>query len=559
MAESGGQSRAEGAKPGEVSSEARGDAESLVGRVISGRYRVIECLATGGMSSVYRGEHIHMRKGVAIKVLNPKAEKLPELVLRFQREAIAGAHVQHPNIAAATDFGQLEDGSYFLVLEYVPGVTLKNIIAKGPLPVPRAVAIARQIASALKAAHDMGVVHRDIKPANVMLLESQNDAVKVIDFGLAQVNTDQVPTIAPPVPGRQDKPEQALTAVGMVFGTVAYMAPEAALGMGAVDARSDLYALGMTLYEMLAGRHPFDASEPFQLFLQQRTVIPAAIGVCSPGVEIPGPIEAIVAKLLDKDPNQRPQSAGCSSTRSMPPCSKIAFDMVEPIHPLAPGDAPATPLGDAAVPAPLGEALLPDASDEAATVARPWGAAVEAAAAEMRAEETSTAKAKPLPAFPMPMTAQMAAFKPLPGSLRRKKELAPWRLWLTKQHLTEGLAALRKGKRPPPWVYGALGAAFLVSIWLLLLVFRSPATTRAEAPAAAPGRIGRARRPFGRAGRQRGAPRSRRSGCSIVADEPPQRGAHQGLGQGRRCNDGAPAPRIRGRFASTRWSSRGAR
>src|SRR5438445_4334292 len=131
----------------------RSTANVLIGQVISGRYRVTELLATGGMSSVYLGQHVHMMKRVAIKVLDPMAEQLPELVARFQREAIAGAHVQHANIASATDFGQLKDGSYFLVLEYVPGITLNQLISRGPPPVQRGVAIARQPGSGLGAGH----------------------------------------------------------------------------------------------------------------------------------------------------------------------------------------------------------------------------------------------------------------------------------------------------------------------------------------------------------------------------------------------------------------------
>jgi serine/threonine-protein kinase len=305
----------------------RSTAPSLVGEVISGRYRVTELIATGGMSSVYLGQHVHMMKRVAIKVLDPKAEQLPELVARFQREAIAGAHVQHPNIASATDFGQLKDGSYFLVLEYVPGTTLNQLIAKGPVGVRRAVGIAKQIASGLGAAHEVGVVHRDVKPTNVILLEGSNDVVKLIDFGFAQVKLSKVPSLAPP-PDEPATAEKMLTQAGVVLGTVAYMSPEAALGMGAVDQRSDLYALGLILYELLSGKHPFEAPEPVRLFLQQRTVPPPAIATRSPGVSVPPALEAVVMKLLAKDPKDRYQSAAEVVSALDTAMMSLAFEMV---------------------------------------------------------------------------------------------------------------------------------------------------------------------------------------------------------------------------------------
>jgi serine/threonine protein kinase len=279
----------------------------LLGTVISDRYQVLEVIATTGMSTLYKGQHVHMRKHVAIKVLDAQAEKLPELITRFQREAIVGAHLQHPNIAQATDFGQLPDGSHFLILEYVPGVTLGKIIADGPVPTTRAVRITRQLASALQAAHEAGVVHRDVKPGNVMLAAESNDAVKLIDFGFAKVRLSRVPSVSPLMP-ESGQSEQLSTAVGVVLGTVAYMAPEAALGMPAVDERSDLYAVGLILYELLAGRHPFDATDPGELFMQQRTMAPPPIGA-SPGVAVPPALEAVVMKLLEKDPEQRYQRA----------------------------------------------------------------------------------------------------------------------------------------------------------------------------------------------------------------------------------------------------------
>ena len=282
-------------------------AAKLLGVVISGRYRVDEILAVGGMGVVYRGTHVHMRKRVAIKVLLPETKGLPNLVARFEREAIAGAHIHHTNIASATDFGRLEDGSYFLIQEYARGTTLSAIIKRGPLALQRSVRIARQLASALKAAHEIGVIHRDMKPRNVMIDEERHDLVKLIDFGLSKVPVDQIASARDEDDDEDENRE--LTTVGVVFGTIAYMSPEAGLGMWAVDERSDLYALGIMLYEMLAGRHPFDGTEPGELFYQQRSVIPQPIATRTPGVYVPPVIEAIVTRLVQKDPTNRYQTA----------------------------------------------------------------------------------------------------------------------------------------------------------------------------------------------------------------------------------------------------------
>lgn len=282
-------------------------AAKLLGVVISGRYRVDEILAVGGMGVVYRGTHVHMRKRVAIKVLLPETKGLPNLVARFEREAIAGAHIHHTNIASATDFGRLDDGSYFLIQEYARGTTLSAIIKRGPLAVQRSVRIARQLAAALRAAHEIGVIHRDLKPRNVMIDEDRGDLVKLIDFGLSKVPVDQIASARDEDDDEDENRE--LTTVGVVFGTIAYMAPEAGLGMWAVDERSDLYALGIMLYEMLAGRHPFDGTEAGELFYQQRSVVPAPIATRSPGIEVPPAVEAIVTRLVMKDPTQRYQTA----------------------------------------------------------------------------------------------------------------------------------------------------------------------------------------------------------------------------------------------------------
>jgi serine/threonine protein kinase len=284
---------------------ARERAAEFVGRVLSDRYRIEEVLAVGGMGSVFRGSHVHMRKRVAIKLLFPETEGLTELVARFEREAVAGAHMNHPNVAAATDFGRLADGSYFLVLEYVHGITLHELIQQGPVAPVRAVRIARQVASALDAAHQMGVIHRDVKPRNIMIEDTEKDSVKLIDFGLAKVPVDQVATAGEAMSLRK----REITGTGVVLGTVAYMAPEAAFGMESVNERSDLYALGVILYEMLAGVHPFDGQDASEIFRQHREQPPPPIRVRSPGVDVAPRLEGVVMRMLQKEPSARFESA----------------------------------------------------------------------------------------------------------------------------------------------------------------------------------------------------------------------------------------------------------
>ena len=296
------------------SSERSGDAfvdpRALFGHLIADRYRIVDLLAQGGMGAVYLAEHVELRSPVAMKLLQPQARRLPELVERFQREAVVGAHVKHPHIASATDFGALADGAYYLVLEFVEGKTLERVLKDGPLSTQRATTIASQIAEALSALHERGVVHRDVKPTNVMLLDRAgiargNDFVKVIDFGLAKLDPNRLP-----VSDVDDaEPDARLTSAGVVVGTVAYMAPEAGQGMYAVDERSDLYALGVILYRMLAGQHPFVSRNDVDLFHKHVNVLPPPIAVRSPAVTISPELEAVVQKLLAKDPAERYQSA----------------------------------------------------------------------------------------------------------------------------------------------------------------------------------------------------------------------------------------------------------
>src|SRR5689334_19798476 len=167
--------------------------EALVGTVLAGRYRIERLLGSGGMGAVYRAEHVLMRKACAVKVLHREMTQVKEVVARFEREAVAAARIEHPNVAAATDFGQLDNGSFYLVLEFIEGKSLnQQIHESGPLPEERALLITRQIAAALEAAHNAGIVHRDLKPDNVMLVvkDGSPDFVKVLDFGIAKIKLE---------------------------------------------------------------------------------------------------------------------------------------------------------------------------------------------------------------------------------------------------------------------------------------------------------------------------------------------------------------------------------
>jgi serine/threonine protein kinase len=278
-----------------------GAPRSLIGSTISDRYLIERLLGEGGMGAVYQAEHTLMRKRMAIKVLHPEMTRLPEVVARFEREAMAAAHIDHPHVVTATDFGKLDDGSFFLALEYVEGASLREVIAQGRLELGRSLHIARQMAGALQRAHSLKIVHRDLKPENVMLVERDGDPdfVKVLDFGIAKVQMGEL--------GTNDRagPEQnVLTQAGMVYGTPEYMAPEQALGQP-VDARADLYALGVIMYEMLTGHRPFEADSKVALLGMQVTApVPAMMVKCA-DCNVPLEVEVLVARLLAKEASER--------------------------------------------------------------------------------------------------------------------------------------------------------------------------------------------------------------------------------------------------------------
>jgi serine/threonine-protein kinase len=284
-----------------------GGAKALIGSVLSGRYRIDRLLGEGGMGAVYEAEHTHMRKRFAVKVLHPEMSRLPEVVARFEREALAAAHIEHPNVAGATDFGMLDDGSFFLVLEYVEGHSLRDVIAQGRLELGRALHVANQIASAVQRAHSLGIVHRDLKPENVMLVtkDLDPDFVKVLDFGIAKVPVGELGQGSEELPASvASGAPKVLTQMGMVYGTPEYMAPEQAVGQS-VDARADLYSIGVMLYEMLAGTRPFDAESKVALLGMHVTArVPPFVERC-PEALVPPEVEAVVMRLMKKEADDR--------------------------------------------------------------------------------------------------------------------------------------------------------------------------------------------------------------------------------------------------------------
>ncbi len=256
----------------------------FIGRTIGGRFEVRKLLGRGGMGSVYLARQLSVGRDIALKIMHPREVGAEAAARRFVREAKLCASLTHPNIVTVLDFGQEQDGTLFLAMEFLPGPPLDTHLGGRAIAPARAARIAARVCDALAVAHDADIIHRDLKPENVIVTDPTTDQLKVVDFGLAR---------------SLDDPSTRLTASGVIFGTAAYISPEMVMGKE-VGRPADLYAVGVMLFEMLEGHLPFEAGTSQAIALQHATAPPPPL---SPSV--PASLHAIVMRLLDKDPAAR--------------------------------------------------------------------------------------------------------------------------------------------------------------------------------------------------------------------------------------------------------------
>lgn len=266
----------------------------MVGTVLDGRYRLDSLIGEGGMGDVYRATHVHLDTQFAVKLLKPEFVANKTAIKRFRREAMAAGRINHQNAVRVTDFGVTSDNIVYLVMELVEGQSLRSLMREeGQMNYLRAVSIVRQICGAVEAAHQSGVIHRDLKPENILVVPAQGaELVKVLDFGIAKL--------------RETKTDAFLTQAGMIIGTPQYMSPEQCQGKE-LDHRSDIYSIGILLYEMLSGVVPFDAESTLEVVYNQLHQPPRPLTQIVP--HIPAALARVVLRALEKEPGKRQSSA----------------------------------------------------------------------------------------------------------------------------------------------------------------------------------------------------------------------------------------------------------
>lgn len=272
--------------------------DPFIGQTLPGGYHILDLISVGGMGRVYRAEQSVLGRTVAVKIIHPHLLADENAALRFLTEARASSQLNHPNSIAVYEFGRTQQGQPYLVMEFLRGRDLARIMAEeGLLPIPRIVNVLIQVLSALSEAHELGIVHRDLKPENIVLepLRRGGDLVKVLDFGLAKLKADA-------------RAPRNVTSPGIVCGTPDYMAPEQGQG-DPIDGRSDLYAVGVMLFQLLTGRLPFDAESPTQIVMMHLTVPPPDPREVAPHRDISDALAAVVSRALEKRASRRYQDA----------------------------------------------------------------------------------------------------------------------------------------------------------------------------------------------------------------------------------------------------------
>lgn len=289
-------------------------AAELVESVVADRYHIVSKIGEGGMGAVYLAQHVKMGRKCAVKVMSPSMAKDPDAIARFNREAANAARINHPNVCAIYDFGETGDGVIYLAMEYIEGESLTELLEReGTVHPARAVAIAKQVADALEAAHELGIVHRDLKPDNIMLTTARDgsDVVKVVDFGIAKAM------------GGQEG--QKVTRTGLVVGTPEYMSPEQLSG-DRLDGRSDIYSLGLVLFRTLTGVLPFQAETAQEVMIKRLTDEPLRLDAALPGAGFAARLQHVLDGALQRMPGERTRSAAAFGAEVVMALSEMDAD-----------------------------------------------------------------------------------------------------------------------------------------------------------------------------------------------------------------------------------------
>ncbi|HEU0109146.1 MAG TPA: protein kinase [Vicinamibacteria bacterium] len=419
------------------------------GMVLRGKYEILGKLGAGGMAAVYRARHLAFGEVRAIKVVNNRLADDEEFLRRFRNEAVVARRLQHPNAVRVDDLDMTEDGRPFIVMEYVEGQNLREVVRhQGALSLRRAVVIARQVAAALAAAHELGIIHRDIKPDNILLTGTgEAETAKVLDFGIAKMKESALGDSG-----------AVATRTGMVVGTPQYISPEQAMGRRGsdLDGRADLYSLGVVLYEMVTGRLPFESDTAMGIILHHLQTPPPEPREVRPDLGIPDSLSAVLMRALQKEPDKRFPSAtamatalqevlatlpedarateadGAGTARPLTP-PPIPFDIdrhetrVMPRTPPVPGRAPLPAAATArSTPPPIPQTPAPAPTMAAVAPSRPSWTPVPSPTMLTSAGGSVGGRATPPPLPPPPLPGSPTTVFEPPGPRRRGKR----RWWL---------------------------------------------------------------------------------------------------------------------------------